>query len=343
MIFKSEEDLTSFAENFGLSLKSEQLPLCLELVGDVGAGKTTFTRALARGLGITEPVTSPSFTISKKYYWSAEQISASSREATSVSKNLQNSLVHYDFYRLDDPGLMAEDLAESLADPHTLTILEWANTVKNILPKNHQTITFKVLENGNRELIFNDSTIWGASCSEISPNPHAPAVKTTTIHRTESEVTSSARYRTERCSFDDCERRTRTNSELEAPNASSIASEHQTLSLYLDTSDFTAKITLTDKSGRTFTYEDDLGREMAEKLLKTLKTHLEEHGKSFKDLKKITFMSGPGSFTGLRIGACIVNTLSHELDIPLYDHKGVRRKIILPDYGRPANITPPKK
>ena len=115
------------------------------------------------------------------------------------------------------------------------------------------------------------------------------------------------------------------------------------MDLYLDTSDFVAKIKLTDASGESWDYEDDLGREMAEKLLETLKTHLEEHGKTWGDLKKITFMSGPGSFTGLRIGAAIVNTLAHELDIPLYDHKGTKHKIILPDYGRPANISTPRK
>ena len=155
MIFSTQIELESFAEQLGAFLKTQKLPLVLELVGDVGAGKTTFTRALAKGLGIKEPVTSPSFTISKRYYWSAEQISASSREATSVSKNLQNSLVHYDFYRLDDPGLMAEDLAESLADPHTLTILEWADTVADLLPKAHLKITFKALMNDSRELFFN--------------------------------------------------------------------------------------------------------------------------------------------------------------------------------------------
>ena len=115
------------------------------------------------------------------------------------------------------------------------------------------------------------------------------------------------------------------------------------MQLYLDTSDFIAKITLTDKSGQTFTYEDDLGREMAEKLLETLNNHLKERNKSVQDLEKITFMSGPGSFTGLRIGSSIVNTLAHELHIPLYDHKGKEHQIILPDYGRPANISKPKK
>ena len=115
------------------------------------------------------------------------------------------------------------------------------------------------------------------------------------------------------------------------------------MELYLDTSTFTAITKLTDKTGRSYEYKDNLGHEMAEKLLETLKNHLEEHNKSFQDLEKITYYSGPGSFTGLRIGACLVNTLSHELNVPLYDHKGTKHEIILPDYGRPARITPPKK
>ena len=116
------------------------------------------------------------------------------------------------------------------------------------------------------------------------------------------------------------------------------------MNLYLDTSDFVAKIKLENpETNEIFEYADDLGREMAEKLLETLDAHLKEHNKTFQDLKKITFMSGPGSFIGLRIGATIVNTLAHELHIPLYDHHGQKHQIIIPDYGRPANISAPKK
>lgn len=110
------------------------------------------------------------------------------------------------------------------------------------------------------------------------------------------------------------------------------------MNLYLDTSAFKAVLKLDDK-----TYEADLGHEMAEKLLGFIEEKMAENHKTWTDIKKITYYSGPGSFTGLRIGASLVNTLAHELEVPLYDHYGKLHKIILPDYGRPARITSPKK
>ena len=95
--------------------------LVVELIGDVGAGKTTFTRGLAEGLGITEPVTSPSFTISKSY-------------------PLQNggNLIHYDFYRLSNPGLMAADLQENLTNPDNIIIVEWGESISSLLYSFHR-------------------------------------------------------------------------------------------------------------------------------------------------------------------------------------------------------------
>ena len=167
MIFATESDLAAFATSLGrLFLDSKNLPICLELVGDVGAGKTTFTRYLAQGLGIKSPITSPSFTISKHYFFtpktspksherSADEKCATHPNTTSVDKNCSFELIHYDFYRLDDPGLMAEDLAESLANPNAITVLEWADSVANILPKNPLKVTFKILPDGSRDLTFN--------------------------------------------------------------------------------------------------------------------------------------------------------------------------------------------
>lgn len=127
--------MLAFAKEFAKELKS---PAVIELIGDVGAGKTTFTRGLAEGLGVKDPVTSPSFTISKHYPF---------------TKNGHDYiLVHYDFYRLPDPGLMSDDLAENLADPDAITIVEWANSVSDLLPTDRITLKITLNPDGTRTL-----------------------------------------------------------------------------------------------------------------------------------------------------------------------------------------------
>ena len=110
------------------------------------------------------------------------------------------------------------------------------------------------------------------------------------------------------------------------------------MKLYLDTSTPETTLRLDDKE-----YKYPFANDLAEKLLQFIKDKLEENDRTWQDITEIEFMSGPGSFTGLRIGATIVNTLAHELNIPLYDHHGNRHKQIIPDYGHPANISSPKK
>ena len=137
LTIENETAVIDFAENLMREiLQSEDtLPCVIELVGDVGAGKTTFTKGLARGLEITEEITSPTFTISKVYENSRGQ-----------------KLVHYDFYRLENPGIMVEDLFENLQDPHTVTVIEWADTVSKILPANHLRLEILINDDGSRTL-----------------------------------------------------------------------------------------------------------------------------------------------------------------------------------------------
>lgn len=121
MKINSEQEMLDFGKTF-----ANKNARVIELIGDVGSGKTTFVRGLAQGLGIKEPVTSPSFTISKSY----------------ALKN-GGFLVHYDFYRLNDPGIMIEDFQENLKDPKNIVVIEWGESIKNLLPKNHTTIEIK--------------------------------------------------------------------------------------------------------------------------------------------------------------------------------------------------------
>ena len=109
-----------FADLVGQCLHGGEV---LELVGDVGSGKTTFTKGLAEGLGVEDDVQSPSFTISRFY---------KGRDGL--------ELHHYDFYRLTDPGIMRYDIMESTGDSQAVTVVEWAATVVNILPEERMIV-----------------------------------------------------------------------------------------------------------------------------------------------------------------------------------------------------------
>lgn len=113
----------------------------IELVGDVGAGKTTLTKGIAAGLLIDEDVQSPSFTISRVY---------------DAKDGLR--LAHYDFYRLAEPGIMKDELTEVVHDPHTITVVEWAGVVDGVLPPDHITITIRAVDESKRELTVRGMT-----------------------------------------------------------------------------------------------------------------------------------------------------------------------------------------
>ena len=110
------------------------------------------------------------------------------------------------------------------------------------------------------------------------------------------------------------------------------------MKLYLDTSTNNCILKLDENE-----YQHDFGHKMTEEILQFIHKKLQENHADWKDISEIHYFSGPGSFTGLRIGATIVNTLADQLQVPLYDQNGEKHPVILPDYGRPANISTPKK
>ena len=125
----STEEMIEFGKEIGSNLEGGSV---LELIGDVGAGKTTFTKGLALGLGVLETVQSPTFTISRVY----------------EGDNL--TLSHYDFYRLNDYGMMKMELAENLSDPQNITVVEWAGELADILPEKHLKLIFESVSEDKR-------------------------------------------------------------------------------------------------------------------------------------------------------------------------------------------------
>lgn len=124
----NEDDMKSFGRRLGEQLHGGEV---LELVGDVGAGKTTLVKGIGQGLEIDEDVQSPSFTISRVYQ---------ARDGL--------ELHHYDFYRLGDAGIMSYELEESVNDPKVITIIEWAQTVQDVLPVSRGQITISYTPEG---------------------------------------------------------------------------------------------------------------------------------------------------------------------------------------------------
>ena len=61
-------------------------------------------------------------------------------------------MIHYDFYRLSNPGLMVEDLADNLENKNNIILIEWGEEVKNILPKDQITINFSYNDDNTREI-----------------------------------------------------------------------------------------------------------------------------------------------------------------------------------------------
>lgn len=137
MKIHSEQEMLDFGKKVAEQITKANVtgPVVVELIGDVGAGKTTFTRGLAEGFKAKTPVTSPSFTISKSYALPDDK-----------------TLIHYDFYRLKDPGLMVEDLEENLSNKNNIIVIEWGNSIADLLPKNHTIIKINYNDDNTREV-----------------------------------------------------------------------------------------------------------------------------------------------------------------------------------------------
>lgn len=118
----SSKQTEQLAEKLGASLRGGEV---IELVSDLGGGKTTFTRGLARGAGSQDRVASPTFTISREY------------EAP------QFTIAHFDLYRLGEAGIIGDELHEIVDDPAYVTVVEWGEIAHDVLPSERLTIAIR--------------------------------------------------------------------------------------------------------------------------------------------------------------------------------------------------------
>lgn len=126
---KDEMDTIELAQNF----ESEKFPnMVICLTGELGSGKTVFTKGLAQALGIEETVTSPTFSIIKEY------------------TDGEMPLYHMDVYRLD--GDTTGVNIEEYFTKGGIVVIEWAETIKDILPEERLEIKFKILDENKRLL-----------------------------------------------------------------------------------------------------------------------------------------------------------------------------------------------
>lgn len=118
------EDTQALAKALGAACRGGEV---IAFASDLGGGKTAFVKGLAVGMGVTDVVQSPTFTISQIHQ---------------AARGLE--LHHFDFYRLDDPGIMSAELSESLAQPNAVVAVEWGDIVQQIIPREHIAITLRI-------------------------------------------------------------------------------------------------------------------------------------------------------------------------------------------------------
>jgi tRNA threonylcarbamoyladenosine biosynthesis protein TsaE len=126
----SSADTERLGELLGKQLKGGEV---IELRSDLGGGKTTFAKGLARGAGSHGVVTSPTFTLSRVY------------------RSPKFTINHFDFYRLNDAGILADQLAESVSNRQAVTIVEWAEIVEEVLPDKRISVELQPTSSSSEE------------------------------------------------------------------------------------------------------------------------------------------------------------------------------------------------
>ena len=156
---KETENLAKFFAEELLKTKPGKKALVVGFKGELGAGKTTFIKALLRALGIKGRVVSPTFIFSRRYKLANQAVKSDSSKLRRRRSSPISTAWHFDVYRLTS-GTPKEikniGLNEALKSAENLVLVEWADKVKNTLPKGTIWIEFKHGTKPNeRHLTFN--------------------------------------------------------------------------------------------------------------------------------------------------------------------------------------------
>lgn len=114
--------------------------------GTLGAGKTTLIRGFARGLGIIEPVTSPTYTLVNEYRWT-------------TSDGAEYPFFHVDLYRLHSSEEFELIGGDDILFGQCIAAIEWSEKVADILPPDHMTVSMEILSGGTRRIQFEGAAI----------------------------------------------------------------------------------------------------------------------------------------------------------------------------------------
>ena len=132
----------------------------LLLEGSLGTGKTTFTQGLARGIGITEVISSPTFTLLKEYPGQPGPTAQSEQAQVTLQHQQQERhragpvLYHFDLYRLDDPEEILELGFEDYFFGNGVCVVEWADKAELLWPAEHLRLRMKIMSETKRGLLF---------------------------------------------------------------------------------------------------------------------------------------------------------------------------------------------
>ncbi len=135
-----KNEIQNIAKEITQTLAQENHATILALHGDLGAGKTTLSQALAKELGITENVISPTFIIMKNY---------------ETKKGAHKKLVHIDAYRLNSESELEKlGWEEIVSDKNNLVLIEWPERVPNLIPKHAKKISLSHENEEERTIEF---------------------------------------------------------------------------------------------------------------------------------------------------------------------------------------------